>query len=472
MEKSSGIRLPARAGAWYVASSALIKLCGMAATPYFTRVMSPEEYGTYSLYMSWVAILSVLMTLGLGGSAIYRGMQKFDSQGDKLTSAALGLSLCSVAAFSAVALLFFNRLKDLISLPGHLIVILFTQIALDSVLTLYMARCRYRYGYRLVIGINAGSALTALLLSAILARLLEPTATMRALSLLSATAIFALPIAFLVFFKGKCLFSPKIWGFLARFNLPLLPHLLASSVMTNLDRVLIRHITGDGVALAGFSVAHSLGAGVGFISSGLGSALNPWIMRKIAQNRQDKVAEVGLKLTCLVALGSMAVLTLAPEILSILAPKNYSSALPSVYPITVSSAVSFIGTVTATALIRAERTGSLSLCSLVGAAVNAGVSLILLPISFNGAAVAHFAAALASLTVGIILTRRLPGKSVVKVIPSAAIITAATFLSYILYALRGDLVPRLGILAVICIVGAMCLFKLKDDVIEKDALKA
>ena len=207
MNKSSGIRLPARAGAWYVASSALIKLCGMAATPYFTRVMSPDEYGTYSLYMSWIAILSVLMTLGLGGSAIYRGMQKFDPQGDALTSAALGLALCSVAAFSAVGLLFFDRLKALISLPGHLIAILFLQIALDSVLTLYMARCRYRYGYRLVIGISAGSALTALLLSALLSRILEPTATMRALSLLAATAVFALPVAFLVFFKGKRLFS-------------------------------------------------------------------------------------------------------------------------------------------------------------------------------------------------------------------------------------------------------------------------
>ena len=466
MNKSSGIRLPARAGAWYVASSALIKLCGMAATPYFTRVMSPDEYGTYSLYMSWIAILSVLMTLGLGGSAIYRGMQKFDPRGDVLTSAALGLALCSVAAFSAVGLLFFDRLKALISLPGHLIAILFLQIALDSVLTLYMARCRYRYGYRLVIGISAGSALTALLLSALLSRILEPTATMRALSLLAATAVFALPVAFLVFFKGKRLFSSKIWGFLARFNLPLLPHLLASSVMTNLDKVLIRHITGDGLALAGFSVAHSLGAGVGFISSGLGSALNPWIMRKIAQNRQDKVAEVGLKLTCLVALGSVAVLTLAPEILSVLAPRNYSSALPSVYPITVSSAVSFIGTITATTLIRAERTGSLSLCSLIGAAVNAGVSLLLLPISFNGAAIAHFAAALASLSVGIILTRRLPGKNVVKLLPSVAVIASSAFLSFILYALRGSLVPRLGILAAIVLVGLLCLFRLKKDVLE------
>ena len=63
MNLKSVIRLPAKAGAWYVASGAMIKLCGMSATPYFTRVMSPEEYGRYSLYMSLAAILSVLTTV-------------------------------------------------------------------------------------------------------------------------------------------------------------------------------------------------------------------------------------------------------------------------------------------------------------------------------------------------------------------------------------------------------------------------
>ena len=56
MNLKSVIRLPAKAGAWYVASGAMIKLCGMSATPYFTRVMSPEESGRYSLYMSWAAL--------------------------------------------------------------------------------------------------------------------------------------------------------------------------------------------------------------------------------------------------------------------------------------------------------------------------------------------------------------------------------------------------------------------------------
>ena len=36
MAKKLEIKLPARAGAWYVVSSALIKLAGMAATPLFT----------------------------------------------------------------------------------------------------------------------------------------------------------------------------------------------------------------------------------------------------------------------------------------------------------------------------------------------------------------------------------------------------------------------------------------------------
>ena len=241
--------------------------------------------------------------------------------------------------------------------------------------------------------------------------------------------------------------------------------------MTNMDKVLISRIVGE-AAVAGFSVAYSLGAGVGFVTTGLVSALSPWIMRKIAQGKEERVAEVTLKLTCLVSVGSLGVLTLAPEVLAFLAPSGYSAALPSVYPITVTAAVSFISYVTATALIRAERTASLSLCSIVGAIVNILVNLLLLPISFNGAALAHLAAAVASLTAGIIFTRRLSGGSVVKALPTAAVIGGSALLSLILYALRENLVSRLVTLALLGLAAIVCLFSLKDDVIESKTAMA
>ena len=465
------VRLPAKAGAWYVASSAVIKLCGMSATPYFTRVMSPEEYGRYSLYMSWLAMLSVLTTLGLGGSAIYRGMQKLDSRGNKILSSALGLALSSIALFSLFAILFPHGVSRLLGLPLQMVYLLILQIALDSVITLYLSRSRYVYGYRLVIGVNVGSAILALGVSMLLSRFAESTAEMRAAALLFATAIFALPLLIAAIFRERRIFSKNVWAFLLRFNLPLLPHLLAGTLMTNMDKVLISRIVGES-AVAGFSVAYSLGAGMSFITTGLISALSPWIMRKIAQGKQDRVADVTLKLSALVAVGSLGVLTLAPEVLAFLAPSSYSSALPSVYPITITAAVSFISSVTATALIRAERTGLLSLCSIVGAAVNVAANLLLLPISFNGAALAHFAAAVASLAAGVIITGRLAGGAIVKALPSATVIAASALLSFILYAIRDDLVSRLIILALLGLIAIACLFSLKDDVIEKDALKA
>ena len=465
MNLKSIVRLPAKAGAWYVASSAVIKLCGMSATPYFTRVMNPEEYGRYSLYMSWLAMLSVLTTLGLGGSAIYRGMQKLDSRGNRILSSAIGLALGSLALFAAVAVLFPSGAVRLLGLPRQMVYLLILQIALDSVITLYLSRSRYVYGYRLVIGVNLGAALLSLGLSMLLSRFTEPTATLRATALLIATAVFALPLFVTAIIRDRRLFSRRVWEFLLRFNLPLLPHLLAGTLMTNMDKVLIGRIVG-GAAVAGFSVAYSLGAGMSFITTGLISALAPWIMRKIAQGKEERVAEVTLKLATLVAVGSLCVLTIAPELIAFLAPSGYSAALPSVYPITVTAAVSFVGSVTATALIRAERTASLSLCSIVGAAVNIGANLILLPISFNGAAIAHFAAAVASLAAGIILTRRLSGGSVVKTLPTAVVIGGSAILSIILYALREDLVSRLVILALLGLAAITCLLSLKDDVIE------
>ena len=97
---------------------------------------------------------------------------------------------------------------------------------------------------------------------------------------------------------------------------------------------------------------------------------------------------------------------------------------------------------------------------------------LLLPISFNGAALAHLAAAVASLTAGIILTRRLSGGSVVKALPTAAVIGVSALLSLILYALRENLVSRLVTLAILGLAAIVCLLSLKDDVIESKTAMA
>ena len=466
--KKLEIRLPAKAGAWYVFASLLIKLAGMAATPVFTRAMSAEEYGKYALYMSWIAILSVLITLGLTGSVIYRGMQKFEDRRDELISSALGLSLLPTGIFLVVFIVWGDWLSSFVGLQRELLAFLLVQIALDTVVAFYTAKSRYIYGYKRVIAINVISAFLSLGLSLLFVFLLEPTAEVRIYALLFSTLIFALPLFIAMLFRGRRLYSRDIWGFLLKFNLPLLPHSLSAAILANVDKVMISGIAG-GAALAKYSVAHSLGVGMTFVTGGLGSALQPWIMRKIEAGRERRVANVALKITLLVSIGALGILTLAPELLALLAPSSYADALISVYPITLAAVAGFVGSVAGVGILHAERTALLSLAAIVGAAVNVGANFLLLPYSYNGAAFSFLIASIASTAVSILAYRRIEKRAILRILPSLAVFIAAAILSFILYAMRELFVPRVVALLVLAALGVLALLNIKKDITERKA---
>lgn len=468
MKNGLKIKLPAKAGAWYILSSALIKMAGMGATPFFTRIMEAEEYGKYALYMSWIAIFSVLTTLGLTGSVIYRGMQKFEHRRDELISSALGLSLMPLTAFAIIFIICGDLLSDFLGLDRPLIALLILQIALDTAVAFYTARCRYTYGYRGVITINLLSALLSLGISMLLVSLVEATARARIFALLISTLIFAIPLFVVVVFKGKKLYSRDIWSFLLRFNIPLLPHCVSAAILANVDKVMISGVAG-GAALAKYSVAHSLGVGMTFVTGGLGSALQPWIMRKISSNECDKVASVSLKITLLVSVGALGILTLAPEIFGFLAPNSYSDALISIYPITIAAVIGFISSITSVAILHAEKTALLSLSAAVGAAVNIGANVLFLPYSYNGAAFSFLMASIASCTVSIIASRRVSGRSVVKLVPSSLILIVEGALALLLYSLRELPIARIIILAGLISIGALAFLNIRKDITEHHA---
>ena len=465
MTKKPKIKLPAKAGVCYVLSSAFIKLAGMAATPLFTQRMSAEEYGKYALYMSWIAILSVVTTLGLTGSVVYRGLQKFEDRRDEFLSSALGLSTIGIATFAIFLIVWGEEISAFVGLDSELLKLLLLQIALDTAVAFFVARSRYLYGYRGVIAINISSAVLSLGVSILLVYFVEATARMRIFALLFSTIVFAVPLLLVVIFKGKRLFCGKIWAFLLKFNLPLLPHAVSAAILANVDKVMISGVSG-GAALAKYSVAHSLGVGMTFVTGGLGSALQPWIMRKIDAGEERRVATVSLKLTVLISIGALGILSLAPEVFAYLAPDSYSDALISVYPITLAAICGFVSAVASVEILHAERTALLSASAIAGAVVNIVANYLLLPYSYNGAAFSFLLAAITTAAVSIIAARRVTRRAVVRLLPSVGVFAIAAILSFILYALRSNLAIRLTAVAILLAGALLSLLNLKRDVLE------
>lgn len=64
---------PAKAAVWFVVCNVVNKGISLLATPILTRIMSTEQYGSFSVFQSWVSIMTIFCTLNLSGGAYSRG---------------------------------------------------------------------------------------------------------------------------------------------------------------------------------------------------------------------------------------------------------------------------------------------------------------------------------------------------------------------------------------------------------------
>ena len=78
MNKSDGKSL--KAGIWYTASSFLVKSISFITMPIFTRILSKNEIGIFSVSTTWISILTAILSLNLYDTVI---LARYDYKDEK-----------------------------------------------------------------------------------------------------------------------------------------------------------------------------------------------------------------------------------------------------------------------------------------------------------------------------------------------------------------------------------------------------
>ena len=63
LEAYKNLSKPAKASVWFILSNVILKGISFFTLPIFSRLLTPDEYGTVSVYNSWVATVSIITTL-------------------------------------------------------------------------------------------------------------------------------------------------------------------------------------------------------------------------------------------------------------------------------------------------------------------------------------------------------------------------------------------------------------------------
>lgn len=467
--RAKRLRVPAKASLYYLTGGVIGKAVSIITTPLFTRLLSEYEYGSYSLYVSWLTVFSVFATLELGGNVMNRCLIERKDSGEGLILSGCYLTFFSSMAFFVLYVLLSPFVMEATGLSVGIFCVMSLQMLFDGVISVILSGERFFYGYKTVFLVNTLSSVISPVLAIIFIRLFSPQAKMRIAATLAVSGAAALFLFLRSVKKGGARgFSlSKAKSDVKRLLglcLPLLPYYLCRTAIGVTDKLLITNSYGKG-ALAKYSVASSLGLAPTFLVSAIGYAVSPWIMRKLKLGEGEKCKRVaGAAVISLYSVG-LIINILSPELLSILAPSGYGEALRAVYPLALSVAPGFLLTVANTVITFEERTSISSWATAAGAILAVACEILLLGLGDHtlvafGTPIAH----LTALGVILLLSRRV--RSVMPFGDTLFFGAVSITVSVLAFAQRQIMAARLILCVIPVLLLIRCLYGIKGLITE------
>ena len=202
-EKYQYLSVQAKAPIWFTMCSFIQKGISFITVPIFTRLMSTEQYGIYTVYLSWLQILTILTSLYLFNGVYDNAMVKFEEHRDEYTSSMQGLTFVITSIIFVLFCCTSSVWENITGLPKILIILMFIEALVTPALSYWSGRQRFEYRYKLLVVVTLLQALLNPIISLILISVIEKTALVRIIGIVFVQLLICCPIIIIQFVKGK-----------------------------------------------------------------------------------------------------------------------------------------------------------------------------------------------------------------------------------------------------------------------------
>lgn len=373
LNKYKGMSLVAKAALWFTFATVLQKGISFITVPIFTRIMTTEQYGLYSVYMSWVSVLTILGGLEFHTCIYINNLAKLENDREKeeLAVSLINLAFLVTAGWFIIYLVARSFWNGVLGMSSSMVCLMFLEAFFIPVVNLWATKQRYAYRYRLLvlwtilqITLNAGLGIVLVLLAED-----EYQAEARILSIALVQVVFGFFLVVSYCRKAGKIFDTRWWGKALKLHLPLLPHSLSLTVLSSADRVMINNLVGA-TETALYSVAYSAAMVINLIKLSLVNALTPWIYECIKHRNFETLKKKSNMIIILVMTMSFTFILFAPELILFVGSKQYYSAIYVVPPVAASVFFTFLYNLFSTVEFYYEKTKEIMYASVMAAVLN------------------------------------------------------------------------------------------------------
>ena len=336
LNKIKNIPLGLKSAVVYTASSVFTRGLAIITVPIFTRLMTTDQIGIVNIYNSWYSMISAFATLSLTSGGFAVAMNEYADKRDEYESSILSLTTIIAILIAIIYLIAPSFWQHTLGLSNVLIVLMLLGFLFAPARDFWLARQRYEYKYKLAGFVSIITAIFASIFSIIVVMLLNSkgytdTATGRLIANYIVVYGVAAIIWFFIMIKGKKIYSREYWKMSLSISIPLIGYNIAGQILNVSDRMMISSmVTNSSVGI--YSTLYTVSSLSLMVWQAINASFVPYLFQNI-EKKENNIKYVSNILMIAYAFIAVLLTYFAPEIVKILATKEYYEAIYIMPPI-------------------------------------------------------------------------------------------------------------------------------------------
>lgn len=374
-EKIKGNRV-AKASIGYTIGNYLLRGISFLTIPLFTRLMPTSDYGKYSVYLTYDAVLTIFMALCLH-SSLKNAKYKYKEQFDNYVSSILLIPLVILIVLLMVVNLLGSFLTQISELNLLVLNILVVHSFSNSILTIYNSRVALNYEYKSYLKISFFNTITNVLLAILLMFTLCKDEKYQGRIIGSAIPMFLISIYIYYdsYKRKKPSYNKDFWKFGILYSLPIIPHGLSQIVLSSFDRIMIKEYVNYSAAGI-YSLGANLQQIVAVTTSSLDSVWGPWFYEQMEKKNYGRIRKLSNYYIYLIFLILTLLIIASPEIIAIMGDAEYQDAKYVAIPLLACTFFTFLYTLPATVEYYYQKTVMIAIGTAGAAIINIVLNFI------------------------------------------------------------------------------------------------
>ena len=299
----------------------------------FTRLLTKDDYGLLAMYISWIEVGTILLSLNLHAAVSRYYYEKTKDFGEFIGATLIIISLMTTIMI-IVSILSYKHLIGWLELPGKLLPYLILSCIASIMITIYNQIIIPQKKSKEFAILKFSRGIATFGVSVVLVYLLSED---RYMGNILGSLFVSIGVTIYVILKIRTFtvlsLNLEHIKYILTYSLPLIPYALSSIILAQFDRIMIGKIINT-AAVGIYSVGYTIGSLIIVFYSALDMASRPdffKFMNRKEYKRWDVLNEQIFSITCICALG---LILFSKEIIILLVAKEFHEAA-SVVPIVV-----------------------------------------------------------------------------------------------------------------------------------------